>query len=211
MIPFWSFVSHSGQRHRRKTCFGSWPSRLSFIHKAALMTDDTTEGTHLATPYKQVGREEKEEKKENRIYEVGYFLVPTVSEEELPREVTALKDALDKEKAAIISEEFPKQRPLAYPMQKRVGEGYETHTSGYFGWVKFETTPESALRIEQAFKKSERVLRYLLIKTVREHTLTAGRPRSDRRERKEVPQGAPASAPVSEIELDKSLEKLIAE
>lgn len=166
---------------------------------------------------KEWGREEsekkesKEEVRENRIYEVGYLIVSTVSEEALPREVTALKDALDKEKAIIISEEFPKQKPLAYPMQKRVGEGYETHTSGYFGWVKFECTPESALRIEQEFKRNERVLRYLLIKTVREQTLTSGRPRVDRRERKEAPKDAPASAPVSEIELDKSLEKLIAE
>ncbi len=186
------------------------------------MTEDITKehtpsaplhAADLPTRAGQAGKEEKEkeEVRENRVYEVGYLIVPTVSEEALPREVTALKDALDKEKALIISEEFPKSKPLAYPIQKRVGEGYQTHTSGYFGWIKFECAPESALRIEQEFKRSERVLRYLLIKTVREQTLTSGRPRLDRRERKEVPKGAPASAPVSEIELDKSLEKLIAE
>lgn len=177
------------------------------------MAEDTTKGGAPLTfnPSVRAARKEKEEEKENRIYEVGYFLVATISEAELPREVTSLKDALDKENAVIIAEEFPKLRPLAYPMQKRVGEGYQTHMGGYFGWVKFESTPESALRIEQEFKRSERVLRYIFIKTVREQTLTAGRPRIDRRERKEAPKDAPASSPVSETELDKSLEKLIAE
>ncbi|KKW13019.1 MAG: 30S ribosomal protein S6 [Parcubacteria group bacterium GW2011_GWA2_49_9] len=153
----------------------------------------------------------REERSETRIYEVGYLVVPSVSEEELPREVTALKDVLDKEKAAIISEEFPKLRALAYPMQKRVGGAYQKYQNAYFGWVKFEVSAESAKRIEQAFKQSEKVLRFILVKTVREQTVTLGRPRVTRPERKEAPKDAPASAPVSEMELDKSIEKLIAE
>ncbi|MDO8521169.1 MAG: 30S ribosomal protein S6 [bacterium] len=154
----------------------------------------------------------KEEGKEARIYEVGYLIVPTVTEEELPREVTALKDVLEKEKAAVIAEEFPKLRALAYEMQKRSAGAYQNHTSAYFGWVKFEGTAESIRAIEQAFKQNEKVLRYLLIKTVRENTMSAGRPpRAPRVERKEAPKDAAPSAPVSEVELDKSIEKLIAE
>ena len=153
----------------------------------------------------------KEEEKESRIYEFGYLIVPTVSEEELPREVTALKDVLDKGKAVIISEEFPRIRPLAYPMQKRVAGGYEKHLNGYFGWVKFESSAANTLRFMEEWKKHEKILRSILIKTVREQTMTLGRPRAERRERKEAPKDAPASAPISEVELDKSLEKLIAE
>jgi len=104
---------------------------------------------------------------ETRVYEVGFLVIPTVTEEELPREVTALKDVLDKEKATVISEEFPKFRALAYPMQKRISGAIQSYANAYFGWVKFEAAPESALTIEQAFKKSDKVLRYILIKTVR--------------------------------------------
>ncbi len=148
----------------------------------------------------------------NRIYEVGYLIVPAVSEEELPREVTALKDVLEKEKAVVIAEEFPKFRPLAYPMQKRVPGGYQKHLNGYFGWVKFEAPGESVQRIDEAFKTNEKVLRYMLIKTVREATMSSPRPmRAPQTSRKEAPKDAPASAPVSEVELDKSIEKLIAE
>jgi len=146
-----------------------------------------------------------------RVYEVGYLVVPTVTEEELPREVTALKDVLEAERVAIIAEEFPRHRPLAYPIQKRTGGGYQTYVHAYFGWVKFEASAESAKRIEQTFKQNAKVLRFLLIKTVREQTMTQGRPRVARPERKEAPKDAPASAPVSETELDKSIEKLIAE
>lgn len=180
------------------------------------MTEDTTKEDASLGPTSQMSdapseRGEKEEGNETRIYEVGYLILPTVPEGELPREVTTLKDALDKEKAAIIAEEFPKLRTLAYIMQKRSGEKHEQHSNGYFGWIKFEASPKSALQIEQAFKQNKLVLRYLLIKTVREHTLTAGRPRVDRRERRDAPQGVSAKAPVSEVELDKSIEKLIAE
>lgn len=170
------------------------------------MTDDITKEGNTAPDSFSV-----EEQKEARIYEVGYLVVPSVSEEELPREVTALKDVLEKEKAAMISEEFPKLRPLAYAMQKRTGGEYRTYQNAYFGWVKFEVSAESAKRIDQAFKQNEKVLRYILVKTVREQTVTLGRPRVTRPERKEAPKDAPASAPVSEVELNKSIEKLIAE
>lgn len=183
--------------------------------------EDTTKGNVLLNVASLEKEETTPEKAETRIYEIGYLIMPTVPEAEISREVTALKDILDTERVAIISEEFPKLRQLAYVMQKRAsfsadssvkaGEGYHQYGSGYFGWVKFETSPESALRIERSLKGFPHLLRYLFIKTIREHTLTAGRPRMDRRERREPPKGTPASAPVSEAELDKSIEKLIAE
>ncbi|HCB35222.1 MAG: hypothetical protein A2W52_03665 [Candidatus Taylorbacteria bacterium RIFCSPHIGHO2_02_49_25] len=148
---------------------------------------------------------------EPRIYELGYLIVPAVSEGNLPREVATIKDTLDAEKVAVISEEFPKWRALAYPMRKRTSAGYATHESGYFGWVKFEASAQSAARIEHECKQNPQILRYLFIKTVREHTLTGGRPRIERREKRGPPHVAQTSTPVSEIELDKSIEKLIAE
>lgn len=153
-----------------------------------------------------------------RIYEVGYLLVPTTAEADVPREVTALKDILEKGKAAVISEEFPKLRALAYPMHKRKSGGYDTCASGYFGWVKFEADAAIVRHIDEALRRNEKVLRYLIIKTVRESTLSAPRPpRASRAPQagsppaSGAPKGAPAPAPVSEAELDKSIEKLIAE
>lgn len=160
---------------------------------------------------------------EARIYEVGYLLLPTIPEADVPREVTALKDILDKGKATIIAEEFPKFRALAYPMQKRsgltashaqAGGAIQTHANGYFGWVKFEAEAAEAQRIEAELKLSPHLLRFLLVKTVRESTLATPRPpRAPRPPQagREAPKSAPAPAPVSEVELDKSIERLIAE
>lgn len=184
------------------------------------MTEDTIKGdaslghtSQMRDAPSEMG--EKEEGTESRIYEVGYLIVPTVSEGELPREVTTLKDTLDKEKAVTISEEFPKLRALAYTMQKRAGEKYEKHSNGYFGWVKFDAQPEAIRRIEALLKRAEKVLRFLVIKTVRENTMTVPRaPRLETRRLREAPKSAPhqtPGTPISEQELEKSLEKIIAE
>lgn len=175
------------------------------------MTDDITKGdTPLNPPSKEVGREEE---KENRIYEVGYLLLPTLAAEDVPREVTAIKDLLEKAGAAVISEEFPKFRALAYGMRKQIGGAIQSFTSAYFGWVKFETEAEKAKEIEAELKRNPNLLRFLLIKTVREETRSVPRaPRPDARPKREAPAvGVPVSTPVSEAELDKSIEKLIAE
>ena len=150
---------------------------------------------------------------ESRVYEIGYLLVPSIVETDVPREVTAIKDLIEKEKAGIISEEFPKFRALAYPMRKHIGGAWQTCANAYFGWVKFEGSPEAARKIEDELRRSQNILRYLLIKTIREHTLVGARPpRVDGpRAKRDAPADAEPSAPVSEVELDKSIEKLIAE
>lgn len=158
------------------------------------------------------GDSAQEEAVESRIYEVGYLLAPTISEEDLPREVTSLKDILEKEKATVIADEFPKFRPLAYEMRRTISGKHEDFNNAYFGWVKFETGSASARRIEEELKRNEKVIRFLLIRTVREQTISAGRaPQRPRRTKTEAPKDAAPSAPVSETELEKSIEKLIAE
>ena len=173
------------------------------------------------TPVSPEKEEEGRDIAEHRIYEIGYLLMPTLSETDVPREVTALKDLLEKEKTRVISGEFPKLRILAYPMRKRVGlstsnaeagGGLQTYTNAYFGWVKFEGQGGNAQRIEKELAKNEQILRYMLLKTIREHTMTMGRSqRIERAPRREAPKDVPTSAPVSEAELDKSIEKLIGE
>lgn len=162
--------------------------------------------------------EEKDGQEERimRIYELGYHLVPTISEEAVGAEVTVLKDTLTKEGASIIADGFPRFRPLAYEMLRGVSGKRVGFSNAYFGWIKFEATAETAKTLAVAFRKNEKLLRYILFKTVRESTLAA--PRAPRAH---IPKTAPViprisatpapHVPVSETELDKSLEKLIAD
>ena len=102
-------------------------------------------------------------KAETRVYEVGYLLVPSIVESDVPREVTALHDILDKEGVSLISEEFPKFRPLAYEMRKHVGGAWENYGNAYFGWVKFEGSGEQAKRIDDELRRGSSLLRYLSV------------------------------------------------
>lgn len=109
---------------------------------------------------------------EEKIYEVGYHIVSSVSEENLPTEVEKIKAYLAKEKAIIISEEAPKLRPLAYSIKKAFGGIYKTFDKAYFGFIKFELGEEGDVRnIDLSMKNNESVLRYIVIKTVRENTM----------------------------------------
>ncbi len=109
---------------------------------------------------------------EEKIYEVGYHIVSSVSEENLGAEVEKIKGYLAKEKATIISEEAPKLRPLAYSIKKAYGGSYKTFDKAYFGFMKFEMGENGDIRnIDNSLKANESVLRYIVIKTVRENTM----------------------------------------
>lgn len=157
----------------------------------------------------------EQDEKTKRIYELGYHIVPTVSEEAVAAEVTILKDVLAGAQAQIISEGFPKFRPLSYPMRKASGGKQTDFLNVYFGWLKFETSSEAVKSIALAVRKNDKILRFIIFKTVRESTLSM--PRAPRANIFKPSPRAPrvsvesAHAPVSETELEKSLEKIIAE
>jgi ribosomal protein S6 len=149
------------------------------------------------------------------VYEVGFHIVPAVSPETLPKEVDAIKAVLGKQGATIISEEAPKMRPLSYPMTKAIGQSRATYETAYFGWIKFEAPVGSVAEINKAMDANEKVLRYLLIKTVRENTLygakiLAEEKKEEESEKEAAKPAAQADKPaLSAEELDKSIDKLV--
>ncbi len=142
------------------------------------------------------------------VYEVGFHIVPAVSPENLNHEVEAIKAVLAKNNATIISEEHPKLRPLSYTMTKSIGQARHKYDTAYFGWIKFEAAPESAPEITKAFEASEKVLRFLLIKTVRENTLYGDKVLPKEEQSKPEVAVDAKKAPSAE-ELDKTIEKLV--
>ena len=153
---------------------------------------------------------------ERQIYEIGFQIVPSVPEEKLGAQFSELKETIEKNGGSIISEETPKLKQLAYEMRKETAGKYQKYNTAYFGWVKFEVLPEGSLKIGEAFKTNGSTLRHLLIKTVRENTMTVPRipfyrrteaPKvEDKKDEKPV-----EKAEVSEAELDKAIDAAIAE
>ncbi|MDO8521533.1 MAG: 30S ribosomal protein S6 [bacterium] len=146
-----------------------------------------------------------------RVYEVGYHIIPSVVEADLGIRVTAVRDAIEAAGGRMIADEYPKHVDLAYPMVKLTANKRATHHSAYFGWMKFDAEPKGVKTLETALKKDEFILRFILIKTVRENTMA---PKKVFREKRaeEVPRAkeAVAEKPVmSEAELDKTIEELV--
>lgn len=148
------------------------------------------------------------------VYEIGFHIAPIVGDEKLAYEVSEMKGLLEKIKAETISEDFPRLRVLAYPLSKVIGGSKKTFKEAYFGWIKFEADAEAVVEFKNEVEKLSNVLRFLIIKTVKENTLYGnkfapkyeGKPKKEEEKRVEEPKG-----PINEEEIDKTIEDLVIE
>ena len=153
---------------------------------------------------------------EEQIYELGFHILPTVPEEKLQGVVSRLEDSITENKGSIISEEFPKMRVLSYEIKKRVETKYLAFDKAYFGWVKFETLPDSIDKIKKDIESNQDILRSIIVKTVKENTIhTPKSPiimRENNIEEIKIPKYEPIraeKAEISEAEIDKSIDELL--
>lgn len=116
-------------------------------------------------------RERGGEDFEPRIYEVGYHILPSVSPEEVPQESAKIKEAIISFGGVLVSEEEPAVRSLEYPISKTVANKRAWFASAYFGWIKFEAESSAPAALKKFLEENEMVLRFLIVKTVRENTL----------------------------------------
>ncbi len=171
---------------------------------------------------------------EPRIYELGYHLVPTLPAEKIPEASGAVRGMIERISKDIIAEELPVFIDLAYQVIKTINHKNKRFDDAYFGFIKFEASPEDIAKLEAELKKDENVLRYLVIKAFRENTFVSKKfPSSNPKNRDEVVASEevvaipviPASKPkvvktaedttveavavTSDEELDKAIEKLV--
>jgi ribosomal protein S6 len=111
-----------------------------------------------------------------KVYELAYLFVPTIPEEQIAGKITGLKDLVNDRGGVFISEDFARYMELAYRMERVITNKKEKFTSAYFGWIKFELEPEKIAELNAILMRNEEIIRYLLIKTVRENTLVSKRP-----------------------------------
>ncbi len=178
--------------------------------------DDTQKLESLDSTRDKEEGEEKEE--ELAVYELGFHLFPTLSEEAVTSVVSSLKVHIESAGGSIISDEFPKQGRLAYAIDGVHAGAKETCVTAFFGWIKFELGVGSLLKLKEVVTGDENILRFILIRTVRESTLVpkkllmrtespVARPAEKiipRREEKPV-------VKLSEEEIEKTVEELMVE
>ena len=143
------------------------------------------------------------------VYEVGYHIVPTVAEENVPKEVDNLKSVITKG-GSVISEGEPKLISLAYTIIKRLGDINKRFDKAYFGWIKFESSAEDALEIKKSLDNNPNILRFLLVKTLRDNTMFTPR-REDFRKKVVAPVKEEGVTTATIEEIDKTIDELVLE
>lgn len=144
-----------------------------------------------------------------RVYELGYLIVPSVSEEDLPKKVGELRDVIEKAGGVFIADEHAKKIALAYEMIKNIANVNVRFNEAYFGWMKFECDPSKVRGIEETVARDTDVIRSLLFKTVRESTLAQKRILKDG-PRKRTYQKRDENAPeINKEEVDKKIDELV--
>ena len=139
---------------------------------------------------------------EGVVYEIGFHLIPLVSEDEVASHVSQIKSILDKAGARVITEEFPTLTKLAYSISKKIKGSKESFDTAYFGWIKFEAMSGVLETIDENVRELEEVLRFIIIKTLREDT---------RRKKDAEPEKKGSEKSLSREEMDKAIDELVIE
>lgn len=113
---------------------------------------------------------------EPRVYELGYLLMPSVSEGDLSNERDALVALITKFKGIVISEGQPQLIDLAYDMSKVINNKKHIFSQAYFGWIKFDVTPDVVEALTEEVEILKNLLRSIMTKTERENLLTTDQP-----------------------------------
>lgn len=156
---------------------------------------------------------------EPAVYEIAFHVLPSLEETEVSDIVASVRSEIEKKGGSVIAEEPSKKILLAYPVEKRYQGGIDRFIQAHFCWLKAELSPTDAPEIQEMLRTHKSVLRTLVARTTKEDTLLAGRQfiqseMKDKEKEKKVQTGTTPEAeaekgPVSEEELDRSLEKLI--
>ncbi len=108
---------------------------------------------------------------DGRIYEVSFIFDNKLDEQTALDKGNAIKQSIATLGGSFISEETPYLRELAYEMTRVQNNINVRFNVGYFGWIKFEMEADKVAELEKGLKLDEQVVRYIVVKTVRENTV----------------------------------------
>ncbi len=155
-----------------------------------------------------------EEKIPGKVYEVAYLVSPNIPEEKVGEVVSRIKGVLEKSGSFVLFDEFPRFKQLAYTLVKPLGGKNEKYSTAFFGWIKFEGSTSALVSLEADLIRDTDIVRFLIVKTERERKISARAPtwRREAPKREAVVKPEEKKVPsMSEAELDKTIEELIAE
>ncbi len=143
-----------------------------------------------------------------KLYEIGYFLVSTLKEDEIPSALDSIKSELAKFGAEVKTEIFPKLRKLAYPIKHE--------NEGYFGWMHIEAQTDKINEISRYLWMNDKILRHIIIEVTKRQLaqMELNKSRSSVRRKKDEPmedvikEGGKSYVEEKKVELEELDEKL---
>lgn len=162
----------------------------------------------------------KEEKEGVQVYELGLHMLSTLTEEELAAAVDVIREEIKKHGGSFIAEGTPELIDLAYTMTVNEGGKHTKYNKAYFGWIKFDMEPLKANEMKtEVIDADKNILRYILIKTVREDTRVQAREETLQTleevkttgtlEKKQVVEEEKKGEEASDIDIDKAVDELV--
>ncbi len=91
-----------------------------------------------------------------RIYETGFLLAPSLSEEETEKIIAQMAEVVSQKEGKLIKQEKWGKKRMAYPI-KRFNEAF-------YVFLHYEGKEDIPLELERRFKQTDSVLRYLTLK-----------------------------------------------
>ncbi len=89
-------------------------------------------------------------------YETVFIMTPVLSDQQMKETVAKFKDFLVAEGAEIVNEEEWGLKTMAYPIQKK--------STGFYALLEYKAEPTTMKKLEIAFRRDERVIRFLTVK-----------------------------------------------
>ena len=89
-------------------------------------------------------------------YETVFILTPVLSDEQMKETVAKFKKVLTDNEAEILNEEIWGLKKMAYPIDNK--------STGFYNLFEFKAESEIVNKLEVAFRRDEKVLRFLTVK-----------------------------------------------
>jgi small subunit ribosomal protein S6 len=110
-------------------------------------------------------------------YETVFIMTPVLSDEQMKEAVQKYQNFLKEKGAEIVHEEDWGLRKLAYPIQKK--------STGFYHLIEFKHDGSLINDYEVAFKRDERILRFLTVKLDKHAVAYAEKKRKNAKAKKE--------------------------
>jgi small subunit ribosomal protein S6 len=111
-------------------------------------------------------------------YETVFIATPVLSDAQMKEAVDKFKKVLTDNEATIVNNEDWGLRKLAYNIQKK--------STGFYTLIEFDAEPTIVNKLETAYRRDEKVLRYLIVKMEKYAAEYAAKRRSNKQPKQEA-------------------------